>query len=47
VTSNYDLTVDGAGGFVTTSGNYIAIDAAQGKMINISNVGGTIKIEKG
>ena len=47
VTASYDLLDGGAGGFVTKSGNYIVIDASQGKVLNISNVGGTIKIEKG
>ena len=47
VTASYDFVNEGAGGFVTGSGNYIVIDAAQGKMLNISNVGGTIRIQKG
>ena len=47
VTASYDLVNEGAGGFVAKSGNFIVIDAAQGKTINISNIGGTIKIEKG
>ncbi|MFA6907524.1 MAG: hypothetical protein WC263_01730 [Candidatus Micrarchaeia archaeon] len=47
VTSDYGLVDEGQGGFVTASGNFIIIDAAQGKAINISNAGGMIKIEKG
>jgi len=47
VTANYSLVDDGTGGFVTQSGEFIRIDAWQNKKINISNVNGMIKIQKG
>lgn len=48
LTADYEYVGDSTG-FVTESGNgnFIRIDAWQGKMINISNVGGKIRIQKG
>ena len=48
VTASYDYA-GGPDGMVTSpqGSSYIVIDPSKGSALNISNVGGTIKIEKG